>query len=290
MVALFAIGAAFLYALGHIITRIGIGNSNALSGTFITAVFALTASVIGSLFFVPIALYSSPGVLYFIMAGFLGPFLARYFLFIGIGRVGASITIPISQTSVLVSAITALVLLGEGLTFPIALGTLLIIVGAITVSLEESGGQIEREWSKKDLIFPVLSSVFYGLSHIARKMGLALTPEPLMGVAIQNATTLVFLPLIAQFLRKRQRLILNDKMTWFTFSMVGLVIVIGQFFVFLSLQRGQVIVAAPLFTLQPFFVLIFAALFLRRLEKVTWRIVMGSALIVGGSVVLTALS
>jgi drug/metabolite transporter (DMT)-like permease len=50
-----------------------------------------------------------------------------------------------------------------------------------------------------------------------------------------------------------------------------------------------VILVSPLSSLGPFFVLLLVGIFLRRVERVTWKIVIGSVLIVGGTAVLTLL-
>jgi uncharacterized membrane protein len=50
-----------------------------------------------------------------------------------------------------------------------------------------------------------------------------------------------------------------------------------------------VVIVSPLSSINPLFVLFLAALFLRNMEKVTAKIVLGSAFIVAGSTVLTAL-
>ena len=84
-------------------------------------------------------------------------------------------------------------------------------------------------------------------------------------------------------------LILNNRKAWFTFSMVGLSTVVAQFCILLALYLGQVIVVAPLVSFQPLFVLILAGIFLRKVERVTWKIVLGSVLIVCGTIVLTTL-
>ena len=56
---------------------------------------------------------------------------------------------------------------------------------------------------------------------------------------------------------------------------------------FAALDLGSVIVVSPLTSLMTFFVLILAALFLRQVERVTWKIVVGAVLIVGATTILT---
>ena len=54
-----------------------------------------------------------------------------------------------------------------------------------------------------------------------------------------------------------------------------------------ALSLGQVSVVAPLYGTAPLFVLLMTFIFLRGLETLTWRIVVGSVLIVFGVYLLT---
>lgn len=290
MAEILAISASLFWGLSYIISRVGLTHSNVLSGVFITSISSLCYSLIISFLFIDLAVFANRAVLYFIAAGVIGPFIGRVFLYMGLDRVGASIGSPLAEIKPLYAAIGAVLFLGEGLSPSIILGTLLIIVGVITISLEESGGQIEKSWSKKDLTFPILAGVCFGILHVLRKMGLNGIPVPIAGVTMQNASALVFFPLLGLTQRGRHRLLLDDKRAWIIFSLAGLSMFFAQLCVFFALDLGQVVVVSPLSSLSPFFVLLLVRVFLRGLEKVTWRIVLGVILTVGGTAVLTLLS
>lgn len=290
MAEILAISASLFWGLSYIISRVGLTHSNVLSGVFITSISSLCYSLIISFLFIDLAVFANRAVLYFIAAGVIGPFIGRVFLYMGLDRVGASIGSPLAEIKPLYAAIGAVLFLGEGLSLSIILGTLLIIVGVITISLEESGGQIEKSWSKKDLTFPILAGVCFGILHVLRKMGLNGIPVPIAGVTMQNASALVFFPLLGLTQRGRHRLLLDDKRAWIIFSLAGLSMFFAQLCVFFALDLGQVVVVSPLSSLSPFFVLLLVTVFLRGLEKVTWRIVLGVILTVGGTAVLTLLS
>lgn len=290
MSAILAIGSAFFLGFTVIITRIGLRRCDALSALLINMVSCLLLSFIISLFTIPPKLFASRAVLYFIAAGCIGPCIGRFLLFVGINRVGASIASPLSQAKPLFAALVAVGVLGEELTLPIALGTLLIIAGAATISSEESGGAIEKKWSKRDLVFPLLAGVCIGISQVLRKMGLNVMPEPILGVTVQNAAALAFSPLLVLSQRNQGRQVSDFKKALFMFSLAGLTVVSSQLCFFYALQLGKVVVVSPLNALSPFFVLLLTSIFLRKLERVTCRIVLGSVLIVGGTVVLTVLS
>jgi uncharacterized membrane protein len=227
-------------------------------------------------------------VLFFVAGGILGVFLARLLLYVGIDRVGAAIASPLSEIKPLFSGLAAILILGEKFTYPIALGMFSIIIGSITISSEQSGGKIDKKWKRKDLIYPVLAGACWGLAHFSRKIGLNVIPNPIVGVTLQNATVLVFFPLLT--LNRRTRLVLNNKNAWSIFSIVGLFTFFAHICLFYALKLGDLVIVTPLASVSPFFVLVFAGIFMKKLERVTLKIVIGAVFIVGGTALLSLLS
>ena len=159
--------------------------------------------------------------------------------------------------------------------------------GTAIVSLEKSGGQIERKWSKKDLIFPLTAGACYGLSHAFRKLGLNITPAPVVGVMMQNVGAIAFVPILALTKMNRRNILPNNRNAWLLFGLVGILQILAQWCLFKALEIGKVVVVSPLSSLSTFFVLILTALFLHGLEKVTWKIVLGAVLVVSATLILT---
>ena len=120
-----------------------------------------------------------------------------------------------------------------------------------------------------------------------RKMGINILPEPFIAVMWQNVGALMLAPALVYSYRPNQKLVLNKKNAWFVFSIAGVVQVAAQWCLFAALDLGTVVVVSPLTSLSTFFVLILAALFLKRVERVTWKIVLGAVLIVGATTILT---
>jgi len=290
MVSLLAIGSAFFWGLSYTFTRTGLRYANPLSGVLITMTCCSAVSLIIALFAIPLNQFVTRAVLYFIAAGIIGSFIGRFLFYVGVDKVGASISTPLSEIKPLFSTIVAIVILGERVTLSIALGTVFIIIGAATISSEESGGHIEKKWSKKDLIFPILAGACWGVTHIFRKVGLNITPEPILGLAVQNVAAFTFYPLLFLVQQNQQKLVLNDRKSWFLFSLSGFSAVAAQLCFFYALDLGEVVIVSPLSSLSAFFLLLFVGIFLRKLERVTWKIVLGSILIVGGTLLLTMMS
>ncbi len=160
MITILATSASFFFALTYVLTRVGLKLCNPLSGVLISTFSAMVISLAIFIFTSSIEELAQMAILFFIVGGILGVFLARLLLYIAIDRVGAAIASPLSEIKPLFSGLAAILILGEKFTFPIALGMFAIIIGSITISSEQSGGKIDKKWKKKDLIYPVLAGIF----------------------------------------------------------------------------------------------------------------------------------
>ncbi len=290
MVVFFSIVSAFFYGVSDFIIRLGLRHSNARSAVLFSTASGLLAPFIIALFTVRLGQFASWALVYFILAGIIGSFIGRYLLYVGIEKLGVSIASPLANIRPLFGAIIAVLILGEKLTVSIAGATILIIAGAIAISWERSGGHIEKEWSRRDLLFPVLASFCYGLAAIMRKLGINITPEPLIGVVIQNTAALACLILTTPALGHQLRVDYKDTRAWFIFGLGGLTAFVAHYCTFYALSLGMVIIVTPLVALNPFFALLLTLIFLRKVERVTWKIILGAVLIVGGAAALAIVS
>jgi uncharacterized membrane protein len=71
------------------------------------------------------------------------------------------------------------------------------------------------------------------------------------------------------------------------FAAAGIFSAVGVVLMFQALSRGQVVVVSPVLATNPLFTLVLAAIFLRDVERITWRIVVGAILVVVGVTVLS---
>lgn len=286
MAAALAIIAAFLYGVSMILARVGLTDTDTFSGALISMFFSFIVSLLIFIFCVPISSFANWALMYFILAGLSGPCIGRFLLFIGINRVGSSIASTLYSIKPLFSAIAAVLILGENLTMAIAVATVLMVAGLAMVSSKESGNQSIHSWSKKDLIFPIMAGAAYGLAHVFRKIGLNINHEPLMGVVVQNVAALSFSLTLAFFRKNKQRVTLNHRKAWIVFGLSGIFSVLGQLMLFHALNIGSVVIVSPLSSISPLFVIAMAFIFLRSVERVTWKIMLGAILIVGGMALL----
>lgn len=286
MAPVLAILAAFFYGVSMVMARIGLQDTDTFSGALISMILSFAGSLVLIFFWVPIEHFASRALIYFIIAGLSGPCVGRFLLFIGINRVGSSIASTLYSIKPLFSALAAVLILGEKLTTAIGLATAIMVAGLALVSSRPSAKQLEGSWSKKDLIFPIMAGAAYGLAHVLRKIGLNLNHEPLMGVAVQNLAALSFSLTLTLFRKNQQRLTLNHSRAWVFFGLSGIFSILGQLTVFHALNIGSVVIVSPLSAISPLFVILMALIFLKGSESVTWRVISGAVLIVGGTILL----
>ena len=67
----------------------------------------------------------------------------------------------------------------------------------------------------------------------------------------------------------------------------GISMTIGVLLLYSAVLRAPVIVVSPIVSLQPVIALVMAHFFLQRLERITWRLVAGTLLVVAGVVAIT---
>ena len=79
----------------------------------------------------------------------------------------------------------------------------------------------------------------------------------------------------------------DHRKAWIVFGSSGIFSVLGQLAMFHALNAGSVVIVSPLSAISPLFIIVIAGIFLRKVERVTWRITLGAVLIVGGTFLLS---
>lgn len=287
MAALLAILSSYCYALTMVIARVGLKKWDSFSGGLVSMCFSLTGALIAFAVFLPIHSISIRAVLFFAAAGIAGPGIGRLLLFAGINRVGSAVASAVYSVKPLFAALAAVLLLNEKISVPIGMGTLMIIVGLIIISSAKRNAQTTTGWSKTDLIFPVLAGASYGLAQVLRKFGLLANAEPVLGLLIQNIAAISFTLAIANVQESPKKVRAWRSLNgWAIFGLAGICSAIGQLCVFAALNIGDVVIVVPLTTISPLFVLLMAALFLKGIERITWKIVLGTCCIVAAATML----
>jgi uncharacterized membrane protein len=282
-VAALALCSALFSAAATIFIRQGLRGYGPYTGVWINMAVGAVCLWIGVLFTGGLGRPTPTAVALFVLAGLIGTVAGRLLRFFAIEAVGASITGAFMNVTPLVSSGLAILFLGERVTLPIVLGTLVIVAGATLLS---TGGR-SLGVRPAQLWLPILSATCFGIVAILRKLGLSgMAPVP--GTAVNVTTALVVFTAFLVASGQREAMVCRGRSLVY-FLAAGLTENLGVFLVVLALSVGTVSVVAPLTNVTPLFVIIFSLLFLRGVESLNGRVVAGSALIVVGACLITAL-
>jgi uncharacterized membrane protein len=282
-VAALALFSALFSAAATVLIRQGLRGYGPFTGVWINMLVGAVCLWIAVLFTGGIGQPTPLALGLFILAGLIGTVAGRLLRFFAIEAVGASITGAFMNVTPLVSSGLAILLLGERVTVPIVVGTLVIVAGATLLS---TGGRRLGVRSAQ-LLLPILSATCFGIVAILRKIGLSgMAPVP--GTAVNVTTALVvFTSFLVASGQSRAMVCRGPSLVYFLFA--GLAENLGVFLVVLALSIGTVSVVAPLTNVTPLFVILFSLLFLRGIEALNARVIGGAALIVVGACLITAL-
>ncbi|WP_290812598.1 EamA family transporter [Halovivax sp.] len=223
----------------------------------------------------------------FAAAGVIGTALGRITIFVGVDRVGASLNSAIISTRPLFATIIALALLGEPLG-PVTATGVVILVAGLSILTVSKGGDVEG-WRPLDLLWPLAAAALFALANVARRYGMLESPiSALEAVTINETAGLVALAAYA-LATGRGDLFRMPRETYAYFVGSGLLTAVAMLSLMaaLGLEEGRIAIVDPLVATAPLFTIVFAAVLLRDLERVTKGVVLGAALIVVGAVLIT---
>lgn len=279
-----AVAGAMCSAAATITFRQGLGRSNTYAGFWINLVVGVVCVWGATLLLVPVSAFHAKALPFFICSGLLGTVAGRFLRFMGIEKVGAPVSAAVNNLNPFISTGLAILLLGERVTLPILAGTCVIVLGTILLSM--SGKAVG--FRPRHLFYPFLSAFCFGSVAIIRKLGLSHAP-PMFGFAI-NVTT-AFIAFTTYLMASGNlRTVVCDGKSLRYFVVAGVTENVGVLLGLVALSLGQVSVVTPLNGTAPLFVLVLTFLFLKGIERLTGRIVLGTILIVLGVFLLTAWS
>ena len=279
-----ALTAALLSACATIFIRLGLRRGDPYTGVWINMIVGAAQMWMIVLVTGAVGPFSRRSLLLFASAGIIGTIGGRLMRFLAVEKVGASVSAAVGNLTPLIATLLAIAVLGERVTAAILVGTIVIVVG--TVLLSTSGGRVGfRPWQ---IGLPLLSATCFGTVAVIRKIALG-EMGPVLGAAV-NFTT-AFIAFTAVMIASGHRgLYACRGRTLVYFVAAGIAENTGVFLVLMALTVGSVSVVLPLASSVPIFVLVLSAIFLRNIEVVTGRVVVGTLLIVAGVCLITALA
>ena len=278
----FSFQAALCFSIAHILIRRGLVGSNAMTGSFIS--LSMSAAILWLLFpfFAPLSALWTPVSLVFVTAGIFAPGIGRTLSYVGIEKIGVARSVPIANSSPIFASVFAVLFLAEAWVPQNIVGTLLVISGVIILSVAKPA---QGEWRKLDVIYPLIGAMAFGASAILRKAGLGYVDIPVMAAAVTAGSAALFSLALLQFRGGKDAFKLTRRSAAWLFT-AGLVNTAAMLSVFYALSHGKVVIVEPLVSSNPVLTLLLTAIFLRDLEAINMRVIIGALLTVTGTVLV----
>jgi len=157
-------------------------------------------------------------------------------------------------------------------------------------SQAKNPGQTAKARGKIDpvmlgIAFSFSASVSYGLGTVFARQAVGGSAPPMVAALVSllfglMTMTIFSAPHIAKDIKAPRRTYLN-------LAAAGAFAVIGVVLLYTALTVAPVIIVSPVASLTPMFSLLFSHLFLQRLERVTLKIMAGTALVILGVGLIT---
>ena len=216
----------------------------------------------------------------FILGGLAGAAIGRRFIYQSIDLLGPSRASVIRGSSPVLTAFLAVLLYQEEVS-PLRWAAILAIVGgAALVSYAPGSGA--RGWLAIGVLYALGAAASYGIRPIFIKLALEQADAPLAGSIIG-----AFAALIYSFAMDRPKVGLAkiDKSFLF-FLFAGITQTTALLALTFGLSHGDVSLVYSLASSAPLFTLLFTAILLRGVDRVTPQLVLGSVAVVAGVIYL----
>lgn len=287
----FAFAAALLRGLDPVLTKRGLAAGGTwLQSTFILLVIRLflfwgaliaIAGVGGAL-----AGLTPRAVALFAGGSLVATALGRPALYVGIDRVGSTVSNAVVNGRPLFSVLFGAVLLGELVPMSLWFGVLVLVVGLVLVTFSR-GGDIGG-WSLVDLAFPLLAGLAFTTGNVLRRHGFESTPTTVLQAVTIGETVALAAMLGLVLVNPRMRPVWTaERRVYWYFAGGNLLASLAFLAMFAALQGGPVSVVDPIVASAPFVTVAVAAVYLRDVERVTVRLLVGVVLVVLGIVLVT---
>jgi uncharacterized membrane protein len=273
---LLALAAALGFGVAGVLLRRGLQHASPLAAAVISVSVTTGFIWILVLATIPIERLLTWKIAPFLLAGFVAPGLARLGLFTGVARIGVARSSALAAATPLFAIVLAIPFLGERPSSLLLLGAACVVAGGVLLAHR---AQADKSWRRRDMIYPLLAALGFGIRDNLSRWGLRDYAEPLAAAAAATVTSLAVMWLVALLGRSRMRL---DPRGLSYLAASGLAEGAAYLTMWQALAQGDVSVVSPLVNSHPIVAVTLAALFLRDVETVTWRIAVATALVVAG--------
>jgi uncharacterized membrane protein len=281
---LVAIFSAMGWAGDSVLVRLGLRKSNIFAAMLVSYTVSVTCIWTYLLITTPLDFLGSPAMLYFLVSGCLQPLFARALYYEALTRMGVSRAGPLRGAEPLFAAAIAVTVLQEQPTVPVYVGTFLIVGSIWAISSGRSG---KSDWRFLDILFPLGAALVSAVSQTLRKQGLNILPDPFVAAGTVTSVTLMLFVIFLFATKRTQRLPMEQESFLF-FFIAALVAITAQISNFIAVGGADLSVIIPLLNTTPLFTVLFSSLFLKGMETITPRIILGAVLMVAGVITITS--
>jgi drug/metabolite transporter (DMT)-like permease len=278
-----ALLSALLFGAMSVGLRIGLRKvPDAELATVATVAGALAVVVVAAAIEAPFRGVHAAAAWPFLLAGLLQPGVGQLFVTKGIELAGASRSSVVFGIAPLVSVTIAIVILGEPASAPLIVGAVLIVGGGIELARERARpGHVRR----LGLVLAFVATVLFATrDNLLRHLAVGTTvPPAIAAVAALLGGALVIGPALGPRLRGRE--IVRPSLP---FLVVGVFFGLSYVSLFEAYYRGRVTVVSPLIATESLWGIVLSILFIREVELVGRRLVIGALLVVAGGALITA--
>jgi uncharacterized membrane protein len=285
LVPFYGLVSALLFALSNHFSHMGLERSDARAGTIISIATSAVAYWVFAPFFIKSWYWLTTAALLFASVGLIRPVLSTMLATSSIKIMGPTLTSSLTAVTPIFGAIFAILVLGERMSVPIAIGTAGVVVGAVVAAWNPAG--LKRTWPLWAIVLPLGASLIRAIGHILTKFGLFEVNSPSFAVFLGNTVSLGMAVLYFGGTKPVQALRITDSGNVWFFA-AGITNALSLQFLNNALAAGDVVAVMPIVSAAPVFTLLMGFFYFGR-ETITWRTVATIALIVP-SVVLVAVN
>ena len=183
-------------------------------------------------------------------------------------------------TAPLFAVLLAVVFLGERPGPLLLAGAAAIVTGGMLLARRVAH---EARWRRRDMIFPALGALGFAVRDNLSRWGFRDYGDPLTAAAAATVTSLAMMWIFAA---TRRTSLAMPRAAIVLFAGSGVFEGLAYLSMWRALAVGDVSVVSPLVNSHSIVAIALAAVFLRDLERVTWRMAAAAALIVLGVVLV----
>lgn len=257
--AILALGAAFCFALGLILTQYGLRTVPSWRSPLYTIGGSMVAAWLAALGFVEWRGFDWRAAAIFAAVGCIFPVVVSILAVRSNEWLGPAVSGAVGNVTPLFAVLGAVLFLGERLGVWQGAGLALVVGGVALMALR--GGAGGRHWPLWVLGLPLAAALVRGSIQPAIKAGLSIWPEPLAAAAIGYSLSTVVIVCLAG--RRALAAGPADRRGVGWFLAVGMCNGTGTFLLYAALGLGSIALVAPLVAVFPLFAVVLSYLFLR---------------------------